>query len=160
MSSLNCIDILHLTSASHHQKTEQLSQGGITTSLLKSKARSFGAKYYGLNNTFYNVLKWSYNDTVAPQCTFETNLGLPEFFRTDSGDLPPRCIAAYDLQLFYALHWRWPGGGSTGSGHRHLTPGRRKHMQVLDGRRADSGLYSTFNPLNQKHLHSFRQITD
>ena len=59
-----------------------------------------------------------------------------------------------------ALHWRWPGGGSTGSGHRHLTPGRRKHMQVLDGRRADSGLYSTFNPLNRKHLHSFRQITD
>ena len=29
---------------------------------------------------------------LTPPCTFETKLELPEFFKTDSGDLPRRCI--------------------------------------------------------------------
>ena len=68
--------------------------------------------------------------------------------------LHPSCL----LATFYALHCWCPGGGSTGSGHRHLTPGRRKHMQVLDGQTANS-IRSTFNPLKNICTHLDKYCT-
>ena len=38
-------------------------------------------------------------DTWQSECTFETKLGLPEFFRTDRGDLPPGALLHLASQL-------------------------------------------------------------